>query len=195
MASALVGDVGYVRRWWPDGVPTERRRRTRTAPATTSWSAARFPGTWTYKHLIRHADRGHRHRPPRPPALAAPADDSVLDEPDADVVGQPGDRPGRRPGHATASASPRDADAKSGVVVEFRLPDHVRSWTVPAGVLQDGIAYTWQAIGVQRDHDGHAGLGRAFQDRPADRRRTARHRWTPSGRSAVNLANGNVSTC
>ncbi|MGW3473096.1 hypothetical protein ACWDKQ_32590 [Saccharopolyspora sp. NPDC000995] len=86
----------------------------------------------------------------------------------------------------------RLADAKTGAVVESGCLD-APQWTIPTGVLQDGVAHTWQITTVANLTSttspwvGHVKVDLRIGD----------HGPSPTddvGTVEVNLANGNVST-
>ena len=148
------------------------------------------PNVWTYKNLSTtlYVDTGSA-----PPAATrvAPADNSVLTnltptlqvspvtDPDGDAV-------------KYCFKVATGADAKSGVVVDSGCLTSP-TWTVPAGVLQDGVAYTWHAStssGISRTTPSWIGRFRVDQ-------RIGQRGPSPTdgvGPVEVNLANGNVTT-
>lgn len=148
------------------------------------------PNVWTYKNMVTtlYVDTGAA-----PPAAnrVAPADNSVLTSLTPTLQVNPvTDADGEAVRYCFTVAT--GADAKSGVVVDsgcLATP----TWTVPAGVLQDGVSYTWRAStasGVVLTAPTWIGRFRVDQ-RIGDR--------GPSpvddvGDVEVNLANGNVTT-
>ncbi|RJQ86676.1 hypothetical protein D5S19_11055 [Amycolatopsis panacis] len=188
MTSALVGDVGS---FAGEGLTSFIRDRVNARDGSVFFMmlGAENPGTWTYKNLnaTLTVDSGS---PAPATTLVAPADNSVVTtltptlsvkpvtDPDGDAV---------KYCFRVATGS----DAKSGVVVESGcLPDPF--WTVPAGVLQDGVAYTWQAMTfsgatmITPTWVGHLKVDQRIGDHgpsPTD----------DAGPVTVNLANGNAS--
>lgn len=188
LATGLVGDVGS----FADPRLTGFLRHvvdTRQA-AYFMLVGSEVPGTWTYKnlHATLTVDVGTA-----PPAavLVSPPDGGVLTsltptlkvnlakDPDGDVVKY----------CFTVATGP---DARSGVVVDSGCLDHP-TWTVPENVLQDGVAYTWQATTYSGATTtaapwvGHFRVDQRIGSRGPAPDDTA-------GPVQVNLANGNVTT-
>jgi len=189
MASSLVGDVGSIT---GEGLTGFIRDRVNARDGTVFFMlvGTEQPGTWTYKHLdaTLTVDTGS---PAPAPVLAAPADGSVLTtlmptlsvnpvtDPDGDAV-------------KYCFKVATGADAKSGVVVDSGCLD-APTWTVPDGVLQDGVAYTWQAAA----YSGATSISPSWIGHFKVDQRIGDHGPSPidtAGPVTVNLANGNVST-
>ncbi|MCP2168215.1 PA14 domain-containing protein [Goodfellowiella coeruleoviolacea] len=148
------------------------------------------PGVWTYKHLDATllVDVGSA---PGAAPLTEPADNSTLTTTTPTLrVGAVSDGDGESVRYCFRVAT--GSDAKTGVVVESGCLDRPE-WTVPSGVLQDGVAYTWQATTVANlttttpPWVGHFKIDQRIGD----------HGPSPTdsvGPVTVNLANGNVST-
>ncbi|KFU82039.1 RHS repeat-associated core domain-containing protein [Amycolatopsis lurida] len=189
MTSALVGDVGS---FVGEGLTGFIRDRVNARDGSVFFMliGAENPGTWTYKNLnaTLTVDTGS---PAPATTLVAPADGTVstsltptlsvkpVTDPDGDAV-------------KYCFRIATGADAKSGVVVESGcLP--TPTWTVPAGVLQDGVAYTWQAMTssggttITPTWVGHLKVDQRIGDHGPSPVDTA-------GPFSVNLANGNLST-
>ncbi|MGW7532261.1 PA14 domain-containing protein [Amycolatopsis sp. NPDC054798] len=188
MTSALVGDVGS---FVGEGLTSFIRDRVNARDGSVFFMmlGAENPGTWTYKNLnaTLTVDTGS---PASATTLVAPADNSVVTtltptlsvkpvtDPDGDAV---------KYCFRVATGS----DAKSGVIVASGcLP--APTWTIPPGVLQDGVAYTWQAMTfsgsttITSTWVGHLKADQRIGDRgpsPTD----------DAGPVTVNLANGNAS--
>jgi RHS repeat-associated protein len=148
------------------------------------------PTVWTYKNLAVTLTVDTGSAPPAP-ALAGPADSSVLATLTPTLSVNPVSDPDGDPVSYCFKVA-TGADGKSGVVVDSGCRPSP-SWTVPAGVLQDGVAYTWQASVssgvtlVSPAWVGHFRVDQRIGDRgpaPVD----------TLGPVSVNLANGNVST-
>ncbi|GHG32025.1 MULTISPECIES: PA14 domain-containing protein [Amycolatopsis] len=189
MASALVGDVGS---FAGEGLTGFLRDRVNARDGQVFFMmvGSETPGAWTYKYLNATLTVDTGSAPPAA-VLAGPADGTVSTSltptlsvnPVADPDGDPVKYCFRV---ATGS------DAKSGVVVESGCLS-TPTWTVPAGVLQDGVAYTWQAVtssGITTTPPPWIGHLKVDQ-------RIGNHGPSPTddaGPVTVNLANGNVST-
>ncbi|WP_297542085.1 PA14 domain-containing protein [Amycolatopsis sp.] len=189
MASALVGDVGSFN---GEGLTGFMRARVNAKDSTAFFMmvGTEQAGTFTYKHLdaTLTVDTG---TPAPAPTLVSPADGSVLTtmtptlavnavkDPDGDPV-------------TYCFKVATGADAKSGVVVEsgcLATP----TWTVPDGVLQDGVAYTWQAAA----YSGATSVSPTWIGHFKVDQRIGDHGPSPvdtAGPVTVNMANGNVST-
>lgn len=145
------------------------------------------PNVWTYKNMVStlYIDTGSA-----PPAVSpvAPANDSVLSTltPTLQVEGV------NNPDVKYCFKVVTGADAKSGVVADSGCLTSP-TWTVPPGVLQDGVAYTWQvstSSGITLTTPGWVGKFRVDQ-------RIGQRGPSPTdetGAVVVNLANGNVTT-
>ncbi|WP_442875926.1 PA14 domain-containing protein [Amycolatopsis sp. NBC_01488] len=189
LASALVGDVGsFSSQAFTDFL--RARVTARDANVSFMLIGSDNPGTWTYKNLnaTLTVDTG---TPAPATTLAGPADGTVstsltptlsvapVTDPDGDAV---------RYCFRIATG----ADAKSGVVVESGCLT-TPTWTVPAGILQDGVAYTWQAM----TYSGTTTITPAWVGHFKIDQRIGDHGPSPvdsAGPISVNLANGNVST-
>jgi hypothetical protein len=100
-----------------------------------------LPGVWTYKNLGIWLTVDFGTLPPAP-SLVAPADNAVVTSLSPTLSMSPVSDPDGDPVSYCFKVA-TGSDGKSGVVVDSGcLPS--LSWTVPAGVLQDGVAYTWQ---------------------------------------------------
>ncbi|XIF82729.1 PA14 domain-containing protein [Kutzneria buriramensis] len=189
LVSALVGDVGT---FSGPALTNFLRDRVNARDANVSFMliGAENPGTWTYKNLnaTLTVDTGS----PAPAAtLVGPADGTVSTSLTPTLSVNPVSDPDGDPVKYCFRIA-TGADAKSGVVVESGcLP--TPTWTVPAGVLQDGVAYTWQAMTysgattVTPSWIGHFKIDQRIGDHGPSPVDTA-------GPVTVNLANGNVST-
>ncbi|WP_246291116.1 hypothetical protein [Lentzea indica] len=99
-------------------------------------------GVWTYKNVSATLTVDTGSAPPAP-ALVGPADHSVITGTTPTLQVSPvSDPDGDAVKYCFTVAT--GTDAKSGVVVDSGCLD-TPTWTVPSGVLQDGVAYTWQA--------------------------------------------------
>ncbi|HEX7307971.1 PA14 domain-containing protein [Lentzea sp.] len=189
LAGALVGDEGS---FSSNDFTNFLRSRVDARDLNVAFmlTGAEQAGTWTYKHLNATLVVDTGTAPPAP-ALKAPADGSVLTgltptlsvspvtDPDGDAV---------RYCFKIATGS----DAQSGVVVDsgcLPSPD----WQVPAGVLQDGVNYTWRASA----YSGSTTVTPSWVGHLKVDQRIGDHGPSPVdtvGPIAVNLANGNVQT-
>ncbi|HEV7973826.1 PA14 domain-containing protein [Amycolatopsis sp.] len=189
MASALVGDVGS---FAAEGLTGFIRERVNAGDGSVFFMmlGAENPGTWTYKNLNATlvVDTGSA-----PPAatLAAPADGTVSTSLTPTLAVAPVTDPDGDPVTYCFRVA-TGADAKSGVVVDSGCLT-TPTWTVPPGVLQDGVAYTWQAMTYSGTTTttppwiGHLKVDQRIGDHgpsPTD----------DAGPVTVNLANGNVTT-
>ncbi|WP_240522093.1 PA14 domain-containing protein [Amycolatopsis vastitatis] len=189
MTSALVGDVGS---FVGEGMTGFIRDRVNARDGTVFFMmiGAENPGTWTYKNLnaTLTVDTGS----PAPAAtLVAPADGTVSTSTTPTLAVNPVTDPdGEQVKYCFRIAT--GADAKSGVVVESGCLT-TPTWTVPAGVLQDGVAYTWQAM----TYSGTTTITPTWIGHFKIDQRIGDHGPSPvdtAGLVSVNLANGNVST-
>ncbi|MEV4049578.1 PA14 domain-containing protein [Amycolatopsis sp. NPDC049688] len=189
LASALVGDVGsFSSQAFTDFLRT--RVNARDSNVSFMLIGAENPGTWTYKNLnaTLTVDTGS---PAPATTLVGPADGTVstsvtptlsvapVTDPDGDAV-------------KYCFRIATGADGKSGVVVESGCLT-TPTWTVPAGVLQDGVAYTWQAM----TYSGATTITPTWIGHLKIDQRIGDHGPSPvdtAGPVSVNLANGNVST-
>ncbi|MBB5857214.1 RHS repeat-associated protein [Amycolatopsis umgeniensis] len=188
MTSALVGDVGS---FVGEGLTGFIRDRVNARDGSVFFMliGAENAGTWTYKNLnaTLTVDTGS---PAPATTLVGPADNSVsttltptlsvkpVTDPDGDAV-------------KYCFRVATGADGKSGVVVESGcLP--TPTWTVPAGILQDGVAYTWQAM----TYSGTTTITPTWVAHLKVDQRIGDHGPSPTddaGPVTVNLANGNAS--
>ena len=189
MTSALVGDVGS---FVGEGLTGFIRDRVNARDGTVFFMmiGAENPGTWTYKNLnaTLTVDTGS---PAPATTLVAPADGTVSTSLTPTLSVNPVTDPdGEQVKYCFRIAT--GADAKSGVVVEsgcLATP----TWTVPAGILQDGVAYTWQAM----TYSGTTTITPTWVGHFKIDQRIGDHGPSPvddPGPVSVNLANGNVST-
>ncbi|MFI9382107.1 PA14 domain-containing protein [Kutzneria sp. NPDC052558] len=189
LASAPVGDVGTL---VGDAFTTYLRDRVNARDLTPFFMlvGAENPGTWTYKYLTATLTVDTGSAPPAA-AMVAPADGSVITSLTPTLqVGPVSDADGDPVKYCFKVAT--GADAKSGVVVESGCLTSPQ-WSVPPGVLRDGVAYTWQATtysGITTTTPPWIGHLKVDQ-------RIGNHGPAPTddaGPLTVNLANGNVST-
>ncbi|MEV4049798.1 PA14 domain-containing protein [Amycolatopsis sp. NPDC049688] len=189
MTSALVGDVGS---FVGEGMTGFIRDRVNARDGTVFFMmiGAENPGTWTYKNLnaTLTVDTGS----PAPAAtLVAPADGTVSTSLTPTLSVNPVTDPdGEAVKYCFRIAT--GADAKSGVVVESGCLT-TPTWTVPAGIMQDGVAYTWQAM----TYSGATTITPTWVGHFKVDQRIGDHGPSPTddvGPVTVNLANGNVST-
>ena len=189
MASALVGDVGS---FVGEGMTGFIRDRVNARDATVFFMmiGAENAGTWTYKNLnaTLTVDTGS---PAPATTLLAPADGTVSTSLTPTLAVKPVTDPdGEAVKYCFRVAT--GADAKSGVVVESGCLS-TPTWTVPAGILQDGVAYTWQAM----TYSGTTTITPTWIAHLKIDQRIGDHGPSPTddaGPVEVNLANGNVST-
>lgn len=188
LASSYVGETGQ---FASDGLTSFIRGRVQASDPTAYFMliGSENPGVWTYKHLdaTLYVDTGSA--PPAAP-LVAPADGSVLVTRTPTLqVGAVTDPDGDPVKYCFRVAT--GADGRSGVVVESGCLT-TPQWTVPAGVLQDGVAYTWQVTTVSALTStvspwiGHLKVDMRIGDAGPSPVDTA-------GTVTTNLANGNVS--
>ncbi|MEV6871487.1 PA14 domain-containing protein [Amycolatopsis sp. NPDC051128] len=188
MTSALVGDVGS---FVGEGMTGFIRDRVNARDGSVFFMmiGAENPGTWTYKNLnaTLTVDTGS----PAPAAtMVAPADGLVSTSLTPTLSVNPVTDPdGEQVKYCFRIAT--GADAKSGVVVESGCLT-TPTWTVPAGILQDGVAYTWQAM----TYSGTTTITPAWVGHFKIDQRIGDHGPAPAdtaGPISVNLANGNVT--
>jgi hypothetical protein len=189
MADALVGDVGSFSA--PEFTAFVKYLvDNRNATAFFMLIGSENPGTWTYKNLDATLTVDTGSAPPAA-AMSAPADGSVLTSLTPTLtVGAVSDPDGDPVKYCFKVAT--GPDAKSGVVVDSGCLS-TPSWPVPAGVLQDGVAYTWQAT----TFSGATGTAPPWIGHFRVDQRIGDHGPSPVdtlGPFTVNLANGNVST-
>lgn len=148
------------------------------------------PGVWTYKYATATLTVDTGSAPPAP-TLVGPADHSVITNTTPTLEVSPvSDPDGEQVRYCFTVAT--GTDAKSGVVVDSGCLDTPK-WTVPAGVLQDGVAYTWQAKAVS---GATSRIPSAVFHLKVDQRIGNRGPAPDDtmGPISVNLANGNVTT-
>ena len=188
LGSALVGDVGTF-----DYVYLTNFLRGRVDARDNNvafmLTGGEDPGVWSYKHLNATLTVDTGAAPPAP-TLASPADGSVLTSLTPTLAVNPvSDPDGDKVKYCFKVAT--GADAESGVVVDSGCLD-TPTWSVPSGVLQDGVAYTWHAAaysGITRVTPSWAGHIKVDQ-------RIGEHGPSPVDNfvgATVNLANGNLS--
>ncbi|WP_275895924.1 MULTISPECIES: PA14 domain-containing protein [Amycolatopsis] len=189
MASALVGDVGS---FSGEGLTGFIRDRVNARDGSVFFMmiGAENAGIWTYKNLNATliVDTGT----PAPAAtLVSPADGTVSTSLTPTLAVKPVTDPDGDPVTYCFRVA-TGADAKSGVVVDSGCLS-TPTWTVPAGVLQDGVAYTWQAM----TYSGSTTITPTWVGHFKIDQRIGDHGPSPTdeaGPVTVNLANGNVST-
>jgi RHS repeat-associated protein len=187
LGSALVGQVGRFDQFtWFLRSQVEAGR----ADAWYLLVGSEIPDVWTYKNLAVTLSVDLGTAPPAA-ALVAPADNSVVTTLTPALSVSPVSDPDGDPVSYCFKVA-TGSDGKSGVVVDSGcLPGP--SWTVPVGVLQDGVAYTWTAStfsGITTAAPPWAGHFRVDQ-RIGDRGPAPVDTLGPV---SVNLANGNVTT-
>ncbi|WP_245822051.1 PA14 domain-containing protein [Lentzea waywayandensis] len=158
--------------------------------ATFMIVGAEQPGAWTYKDTVVTLTVDTGSAPPAP-TLVGPADHSVITNTTPTLEVNPvSDPDGEQVRYCFTVAT--GADAKSGVVVDSGCLDTPK-WTVPAGVLQDGVAYTWQAKAVSGATSRiPSAVFRLKVDQRIGNKGPAPD--DTMGPISVNLANGNVTT-
>jgi RHS repeat-associated protein len=188
LGSALVGDVGS---FTNPNLTNYLRGRVDARDNNVAFilTGGEDPGVWSYKHLNATLTVDTGTAPPAP-TLASPADGSVLTSLTPTLAVNPvSDSDGDKVKYCFRVAT--GADAESGVVVDSGCLDSP-TWTVPSGVLQDGVAYTWHAAAysgitkVTPSWIGHLKVDQRIGDHgpsPVDN----------YGGATVNLANGNLS--
>ena len=188
MATALVGNVGS---FVGGGLTAFLQHAVANRDNTGYYFmvGSENPGTWTYKVLNATMVVDIGTAPPAP-TMAGPADNSVLTGLTPTLSVNPVTDPDGDPVSYCFQVA-TGTDAQSGVVVNSGCQSSP-SWTVPAGVLQDGTAYTWRASafsGITTVAPGWVGHFKIDQ-------RIGAHGPAPTdslGPVTVNLANGNVS--
>ncbi|MFC0542593.1 PA14 domain-containing protein [Kutzneria chonburiensis] len=189
LASANVGDVGTL---VGDAFTNYLRDRVNARDITPFFMliGAENPGTWTYKYLNATLTVDTGTAPPAP-GLVTPADGSVLASLTPTLQVSPVTDPDGDPVKYCFKVA-TGSDAKSGVVVESGCLDSPQ-WTVPSGVLHDGVSYTWQATA----YSGITTTTPTWIGHLKVDLRIGAHSPSPvdsAGPVAVNLANGDVST-
>ncbi|RBY95864.1 hypothetical protein DQ237_12020 [Blastococcus sp. TF02-8] len=189
LASGVVGDVGT---FSGAALTTFIRDKVnaRDNGAYLMMVGTETPGVGTYKNLTATLTVDVGSAAPAP-VMAAPADNSVITSLTPTLSVNPvADPDGEAVSYCFRVAT--GSDGKTGTVVDSGcLPSP--SWTVPAGVLADGVAYTWTA-------SSYSGItmntGTAVGHFKVDQR-IGNHGPAPVdnlGPVQVNLANGNVTT-
>ncbi|WP_245733189.1 PA14 domain-containing protein [Lentzea jiangxiensis] len=158
--------------------------------ATFMIVGAEQPGAWTYKDTVVSLTVDTGSAPPAP-TLVGPADHGVITNTTPTLEVSPvSDPDGEQVKYCFTVAT--GADAKTGVVVDSGCLDTPK-WTIPTGVLQDGVSYTWQAKAVS---GATSRIPSAVFHLKVDQR-IGNRGPAPSdkiGPIEVNLANGNVQT-
>ncbi|MGQ0841301.1 PA14 domain-containing protein, partial [Actinokineospora sp.] len=163
--------------------------------AGDNWSYLMLLGTeqaatYTYKNLAAtlYVDTGSA---PPVPTLVAPADNSVLTNLAPTLSVNPvADADGDAVKYCFTVAT--GSDGKSGTVVDSGCLS-TPNWTIPAGVLADGVAYTWKAS----TYSGYTLVPSTWVGHFKVDQRIGEHGPSPVdtvGPMQVNLANGNVTT-
>ncbi|WP_394616589.1 PA14 domain-containing protein [Lentzea sp. JNUCC 0626] len=147
------------------------------------------PGVWSYKYATATLTVDTGSAPPAP-SLVGPADHGVLTTTTPTLEVSPVSDPDGDPVKYCFTVA-TGADAKSGVVVDSGCLDSPK-WTVPAGVLQDGVSYTWRV----KAQSGITQVPSAVFHLKVDQRIGNRGPAPVDtlGPISVNLANGNVTT-
>ncbi len=189
LAWAPIGDWGSM---WSDGLTSFIAGRV-AASDNNAWMMLTGDegNSWSYKYMQVSlvVDYGN---PPPATSIVAPADNSVLTGLTPTLSVNAVTNPS---GDATSycfKVSTR-ADGLSGVVVDSGCQTST-SWTVPAGVLQDGMAYTWRVL--TSDPSGTAITTPSWVGHFKVDQRIGASGPSPTdepGPVSVNLANGNVS--
>ncbi len=187
LASALVGQVGS----FNDPRLTQYLREKVDARDPYAWmmiTGHEDPNVWTYKVLDATMTIDTGTAPPAP-TLVGPAHDSVSTSLTPTLAVNPvtdGDGDPVKYCFTVATGS----DAKSGVVVDSGCLD-TPTWTVPPGVLQDGVTYTWRV----RAHSGITSTPSPVWRLRIDQRIGDRGPAPVDtvGPVQVNLANGNAT--
>nr|BFE54071.1 PA14 domain-containing protein [Saccharothrix mutabilis subsp. capreolus] len=185
MATAMVGQVGT---FTGDGLTGFLRHVVDIRHAATFLLVGHeAAGVWTYKDLNATMTVDTGSAPPAP-APTGPADHAVITNLSPTLAVTPVSDPDGDPVKYCFKVA-TGPDAKSGVVVDSGCLDSP-TWTVPEAVLQDGVAYTWQA---------HAYSGVTMTPSPVRHfridQRVGDRGPAPTdslGPVTVNLANGNV---
>ncbi|MEV5714652.1 PA14 domain-containing protein [Amycolatopsis mediterranei] len=189
LAGGLVGDVGS---FSSTTFTTFMRDQVNARNLNVAFmmTGTEQPGTWTYKNLnaTLTVDTG---TPAPAPALQLPADNSVLTTMTPTLSVSPVSDPDGDPVTYCFRVA-TGADAQSGVVVDSGCLG-TPQWTVPLDVLQDGVAYTWQAMA----YSGSTTTTPPWVGHFKVDQRIGEHGPSPvdsAGPVTVNLANGNVNT-
>ncbi|HVV12772.1 MAG TPA: PA14 domain-containing protein [Amycolatopsis sp.] len=196
LAHGVIGDFGSLPGIPPtvSGTPDALTNFLRGVVSASNWGALfgfvgqETAGKYTYKRLTTSllVDYGSA---PTVPSINAPADNSVLTTTTPTLTVNPAtDADGEAITYCFAIAT--GPDAASGVVAQSGCQTGT-SWTVPAGVLQDGVAYTWKADSHSNLTTTTGAIGHVKIDK-----RIGDHGPAPTdtvGPVTVNLANGNAN--
>lgn len=187
LASALVGQVGS----FSDPRLTQYLREKVDARDPYAWmmiTGHEDPNIWTYKILDATMTIDTGTAPPAP-TLVGPAHESVSTSLTPTLAVNPVSDPDGDPVKYCFRVA-TGADANSGVVVDSGCLDSP-TWTVPPGVLQDGVTYTWQV----KVSSGATLTPSAVWRLKVDQRIGARGPAPADtvGPVSVNLANGNAT--
>jgi RHS repeat-associated protein len=189
LGGALVGQVGA----FTDNRLADYLRPWVSAGNVSPWFMLvgnEQPDVWSYKSMYATLSLDTGSAPPAP-IQTAPPDNSVQTTLTPTLSVNPVSDPDGDPVTYCFKVA-TGADGKSGVVVDSGCQSSP-NWTVPPGVLQDGVAYTWLASAhsgittVTQPYVGHFRIDQRVGDRgpaPVD----------ALGPVSVNLANGNVTT-
>ncbi|TNC25093.1 PA14 domain-containing protein [Amycolatopsis alkalitolerans] len=196
LAHGVIGDFGSL-----SGIPATTANTPdaltnflRGVVSASNWGALfgfvgqETAGKYTYKRVTASllVDVGSA---PTQATIKSPADGSVLTTPTPTLTVNPStDADGTAVTYCFAIAT--GPDAASGVVAQSGCQSST-SWTVPAGVLQDGVTYTWKADAFSGLTTTTGAIGHLKVDK-----RIGAHGPAPTdtiGPLTVNLANGNAS--
>jgi RHS repeat-associated protein len=188
MGSGLVGGVGSIS---GSGLTNYLRGRVDAGDPTAYFMlvGSELAGTWTYKTLSQATLLVDTGSAPPATSIVAPADGSVITSLTPTLSVNPVSNPSGDPVSYCFKIA-TGPDAKTGVVVDSGCLANP-TWTVPDGVLQDGVAYTWQATtvsGITTTVPSWIGHLRVDQ-------RIGAHGPSPEdsvGPVSVNLANGDI---
>ncbi len=187
LASALVGQVGS----FSDPRLTQYLREKIDARDPYAWmmiTGHEDPNVWTYKVLDATMTIDTGTAPPAP-TLVGPAHESVSTSLTPTLAVNPvTDGDGDPVKYCFRIAT--GADANSGVVVDSGCLDSP-SWTVPSGVLQDGVSYTWRVQAYSGITSTPSPVWKLKMDQRIGDRGPAP--VDTVGPIAVNLANGNAT--
>ncbi|XVV02662.1 PA14 domain-containing protein [Actinosynnema sp. CA-248983] len=187
LAHALVGQVGS----FSDPRLTQYLREKVDARDPYAWmmiTGHEDPNVWTYKVLDATMTIDTGTAPPAP-TLVGPAHESVSTSLTPTLAVNPvTDGDGDPVKYCFTVAT--GADAKSGVVVDSGCLD-TPTWTVPQGVLQDGVTYTWQVRAYSGITPTPSPVWRFKVDQRIGERGPAP--VDAVGPVSVNLANGNAT--
>jgi RHS repeat-associated protein len=186
LANTVIGQVGS----FSDArMSTYVQQNTGNAHTWFMITGDETPNVWTYKKLsaVMTVDTGTA---PPAPTLVGPADNSVSVSTTPTLSVNPvADPDGDPVSYCFRVAT--GVDANSGVVVDSGCQASP-SWTVPTGVLQDGVTYTWQVKASSGVTLTPSAVWKVKVDqRIGDRGPAPVDTFGPV---SVNLANGNVTT-